>query len=100
MEAQSGCRIQGVRLGRQHCQSNRMILSLLKRQVVSERSLARVGQGVAFVGAGLIPVLVFRRFAEVEMFEGQLLIGVVATMSLAILCAMLGMLLDSRTKVA
>jgi hypothetical protein len=46
----------------------------------------RIGQGMAFLGVCLIPVLVFRKFAEIEMSEGQLSIGVATTMTLAMLC--------------
>jgi len=38
-------------------------------------------------------VLAFRRFSELELSEAQLLIGVIATMSLAVLCAVAGELL-------
>jgi len=62
--------------------------------------VARFGQVVSFVGACLIPVLAFRKFPELELSEAQLLIGVIATMSLALFCTVLGLFLESRTRAA
>lgn len=75
-------------------------MRLFKSHVVSERAVARLGQGIACAGACLIPVLAFRRFAEIEVSEAQLLIGVATTMSLAVSCAMLALLLESKTRAA
>lgn len=76
----------------------RMIKQLLARRVASNSMVARFGQLVFFGGACLIPVLVFRKFAELELSEAQLLIGVLVTMSMALLCTALGVLLESKTK--
>ena len=75
-----------------------MIRRFLSRRVASDVAVARFGQFVSFACACLIPVLAFRRFSELELSEAQLLIGVVATMSLALHCAVLGELLKSKTK--
>ena len=63
-------------------------------------AVARLGQVVCFGGACLIPVLVCRRFAALELSEGDLLIGVLVTMSMALLCTALGVLLEPRTNAA
>jgi hypothetical protein len=75
-----------------------MIKQLLTRKVVSDAAVARLGQVVCFGGACLIPVLVCRRFAALDLSEGDLLIGVLATMSMALLCAVLGVLLEPKAK--
>ena len=75
-----------------------MIGRFFSRRVASNAAAARCGQAACFACACLIPVLVFQRFTEIELSEAQLLIGVVATMSLALHCAVLGELLKSKTK--
>ena len=79
-----------------------MIRQFLSRRVASDAAVARFGQCISFACACLIPVLTFRRFSELELSEAQLLIGVVATMSLAVSCAMIGelLVLGSKTKAA
>lgn len=77
-----------------------MIAQFLKRSVVSDGAVARFGQVICFGAACIIPILVFRRFAELEMSEAQLLIGVLATMSMALLCTILGLHLERQTKAA
>lgn len=77
-----------------------MIRQFLSRRVASEAAAARFGQLACFAAACLIPVLAFRKFPELELSEAQLLIGVVATMSLALSCTVLGVLLESKTKAA
>lgn len=67
-------------------------------RVASDNVVARLGQAVCFGAACLVPVLVFRKFAELEMSEPQLLIGVLMTMSMALLCTVLGILLEPKTK--
>ena len=66
------------------------------RSIASDSLVARLGQAVCFGGACLIPVLVFRRFAEIDLSEAQLLIGVLATMSMALLLALIGTVLGAR----
>jgi len=75
-----------------------MIRNFLCLRVASGAAAARFGQAACFACACLIPVLVFHRFTEIELSEAQLLIGVVATMSLALHCAVLGELLKPKTK--
>ncbi len=70
----------------------------LTRSIVSDSAVARVGQTVCFGGACLIPVLVFRRFTEIEISEAQLIMGVLATMSMALVCSLAGMLLEPKAK--
>ncbi len=77
-----------------------MIKQLLTRRVVSDAAVARVGQVVCFGAACLIPVLALRRLAELEVSEATLLIGVITTMSMALLCAVVGFLLESKSKAA
>ena len=81
-----------------------MIRQVLMRRIASDSLVARFGQAVSFGGACLIPVLVFRRFAEIELSEAQLLIGVLATMSmaliLALICTVLGERVESKAKPA
>ena len=77
-----------------------MIKQLLTRKVASDAAVARFGQAVCFGAACLVPVLALRRFAELEMTEPQLLVGVLATMSVALLCTALGVLLEPKTKPA
>jgi hypothetical protein len=78
----------------------RMIKQLLTRSVVPDTVVARLGQVVCFGGACVIPVLVFRKFAELEFSEAQLLIGVLITMSMALVFTVLGVLLESKSKAA
>ncbi len=77
-----------------------MIKQLLTRRVVSDVLVARVGQVVCFGAACLIPVLALRRLAALEVSEATLLIGVITTMSMALLCAVVGFLLESKSKAA
>ena len=77
-----------------------MIQQLLTRRVASDNVVAGLGQVVCFGGACLIPVLMFRRFAELEMSEVQLLIGVLATLSMALLFTALGVLIGPKDKAA
>jgi hypothetical protein len=77
-----------------------MIISLLKRRVASDASVARLGQLAMFTTAGLVPVLVFRKFAALELTEVQLLLGVLATISVALLCTLLGMVTGLRARIA
>lgn len=75
-----------------------MIGQLLARRVASDAAMARLGQLLSFAAAGVIPVLVFHRITDVELSEGQLLIGALATMSLALNCTLMGLLLEPRTR--
>jgi len=77
-----------------------MIKQLLTRKVASDAAVARFGQLLCFGAACLIPVLAVRKFAELELSEAQLLVGVLATMSVALTCTALGVLLESKTKPA
>jgi hypothetical protein len=77
-----------------------MIKQLLTRRIASDTAVARLGQAVCFGGACLIPVLVCRKFATLELSEADLLIGVLATMSMALLCTVLGVLLEPNAKAA
>ena len=79
-----------------------MIRRFLSRRVASDVAVARFGQFVSFACACLIPVLAFRRFSELELSEAQLLTAVIATMSLAVLCAVAGevLVLVSKTEAA
>ncbi len=75
-----------------------MIRRLLTRRLVSDTMAARLGQVVCFGGACLTPVLVCRRFTELELSEAQLLIGVLATMSMALVLASAGVLLEPQSQ--
>jgi hypothetical protein len=77
-----------------------MIKQLLVSKVASDKAVARFGQIVCFGGAGLVPVLVFRKFADFELSEGQLFIGVLVTMSMALILTLLGLFLERKTKAA
>ena len=44
-----------------------MIKQWLTRKVASDTAVARLGQVVCFAGACVIPVLVSRKFAELEL---------------------------------
>jgi len=71
---------------------------LLKHKIVSDYVFARFGQIFCFSAACLIPVIVFRKFAKMEMTEANLLIGVLATMCLALLMTIIGILLEPPKK--
>ena len=75
-----------------------MIAQLLKCRVASDATVARFGQFICFGGACAVPALVFRRFAELDMSEAQLLIGAVATMSLALLFTLVGLYLERQAR--
>ena len=75
-----------------------MIKQLLTRRIASDTVVARVGQAICFGGACLIPVLVCRRFATIDLSEAELLIGVLATMSMALMCTVLGVLLEPKAE--
>jgi len=77
-----------------------MIKQLLTRRIASDTAATRFGQAACFGGACLIPVLVCRKFATIELSEAELLIGMLATMSMALLCTVLGVLLEPKTKAA
>jgi hypothetical protein len=76
----------------------RMIKQLLTRRIASDTAVARFGQAVCFGAACLMPVLACRKFATLELSEAELLIGVLATMSMALLCTVFGVLLESKAK--
>ena len=75
-----------------------MIAQLLKRSVVSDATLARLGQVVCFGCACVVPVLAFWKFTRINMSEAEVLIGVLATMSMALQCTLLGLQLETRAK--
>jgi hypothetical protein len=77
-----------------------MIQHLLRRGIASDALAARVGQIFASGAACLIPVLVVRRFAAIDFTEAELLIAVLATMSMALLCAVIAELLAAKAKAA
>ena len=77
-----------------------MNMKLLKRSVVSDATIARLGQVVCFGCACGIPALAFWKFTRINMSEAELLIGVLATMSMALQCTLLGLQLETRAKAA
>ena len=77
-----------------------MVTTMLTRRVSSAKADARVGMAVCFVSACLIPVLSIRRLAALDLTETELILGVLASMSLALLCTVAGLLLESKTKAA
>ena len=77
-----------------------MITQLLKRRVASDTGMIRVVQAACYIAAALIPVLAFRKFADWELAEAHLLVGVIATMSMAVFYTALGVLLEFKTKAA
>ena len=77
-----------------------MIVQLFSRRVASDTLVARLGQAVCFASACLVPVLVIRKLAALELTESELLLGVLATMSFALLCTAVGLLLEPKTKAA
>ena len=77
-----------------------MITQSLTHRVASDTGVIRICQAACFAAAGLIPLLAFHKFAEMELSEVHLLVGVLATMSLALFYTALGVLLESKTKAA
>ena len=77
-----------------------MMKQFFTRTIASDKVVARIGQAVCFGGACLIPVLVFRRFAQLELPEAQLITGVLATMTMALVLTLSGVLLEPKTKTA
>jgi UPF0716 family protein affecting phage T7 exclusion len=75
-----------------------MMTQFLRRRIPTAAAAARLEQAACFITACLIPVLTFRKFAEIEMTDAELTIGVLATMTLAVLCAVLGLLLRSESR--
>ncbi len=75
-----------------------MITNLLKRRVVSDAAVFRVSQLACFGAACMIPVLVIRKLSQLDLSEAQLLIGVPGTMSLALLCTVVGLCLENLRK--
>jgi hypothetical protein len=76
-----------------------MILHLLKRNIASDALVARVGQIVSFAAAVVIPLLVFRQWLpEKDLSETELLLVVLTTMSIALLCAVMGEAIGAKAK--
>ncbi len=74
-----------------------MNFQILTRKLVADAVVARFGQAVCFGAAVLIPLLALRRFTELELTEAELLMAVLTTMSMALLCAVLGLLVYPKT---
>src|SRR5262245_50785420 len=68
-----------------------MTAQLLNRRIGSATADARLAQILTFLAACVIPVLAFRKFADMELTEFQLMMAALATMSLSVLCALLGL---------
>jgi hypothetical protein len=77
-----------------------MITQFLKRRVASETGVIRFVQASCHVAAALIPVLAFPNFADWELAEAHLLVGVMATLSMAVFYAALSVMLEFKTKAA
>ena len=77
-----------------------MVTKLLNRRVASDAAVVRLGQLACFGAACTIPVLVIRKFSQLDLSEVQLLIGVLGTMSLALLCTIVGLCLENLRKPA
>ncbi|HOC00386.1 MAG TPA: hypothetical protein PKM43_16775 [Verrucomicrobiota bacterium] len=70
--------------------------TLREELLQAKTAAARFGRLACFASACLIPMFVFRRFAELELTEPELLIGVVATIASAVSCTVPGLLLEPR----
>ena len=77
-----------------------MITRLLKNRVITDKTVARIGQVTCFGCACVIPVLAFWKFARINMSEAELLIGVLVTMSMALQFALIGLHLETEAKAA
>lgn len=75
-----------------------MMTQMLMRRVVSDSWVIRSCQAACFTAAGLIPVLAFDKFAELEISETYLMVGVIATIAMALFYTTLGVLLEPRAK--
>lgn len=77
-----------------------MMTQLLHRRVASDTRVIRFAQAACFAAAGLIPLLAFRKFAELEISEVQLFWGMMATMAIALFYTALGVLLEFKVQAA
>jgi len=75
-----------------------MVTQWLTRPVVSDAAVARVVQAGCFGAAGLIPWLAFRKFAELELSASDLMVGVLATLAVAVFFTGLGLLLEFKAR--
>ena len=77
-----------------------MLTLLFKRRVVSDAAMTRLAQVVSFGCACGIPVLAFWKFTRIDMSEAEILIGVLATMSMALQFTLVGLHLETRARAA
>jgi|GEM_PF-2744874 len=68
------------------------------RRVASGQAVLRTLEAACFAAATLIPVLSFHKFAELELSESQLLVGVLATLMTALFYTALGVLIEFKTR--
>lgn len=73
-----------------------MTTQFLTRHIASDAAVLRFTEAGCYLAAGLIPWLAFRKFAELEISKDQLLLGVLATMTIALLFTVLGVMLHCK----
>ena len=61
---------------------------------------ARRAQVLAFLAAGVVLVLAFRKFGGMDLTEFQIMMAVLATMSLSLLCVLLGLVCGRKPEAA
>ncbi len=69
-----------------------MIIQILKRTVVADKSVAHFCQIICSVVAGLVMILGFRKLAELELTEAQLFSAMTGTLLLTGVFIILGFL--------
>jgi len=77
-----------------------MITQLLKFRIVSDCAFYRFLQAMLFIMAGVVPAIVIRKLAAMDITEAGLMIGILVAMSFALLCGLLGLAFESKAKAA
>jgi hypothetical protein len=77
-----------------------MITQLLKFRIVSDCAFYRFVQAMLFIMAGAVPAIVIRKLAAMDITEAELMIGSLVAMSFALLCGLLAVTFESKTKAA
>ena len=78
--------------------SSTMITQLLKRRIGSATTDARLAQNLPFVAAGVNLVLAFRKFADMDLTEFQMMMAALATVSLSLLFVLLGLVCGRKAE--
>jgi hypothetical protein len=77
-----------------------MITPMSDKKVATRKKVARVAQALCVGGASLIPIIVIRKFATLDLTQDQLWFGAVATVTVSLLFAVIAMLFEFHTKEA